>query len=111
MAQHFQPVIVSRSDDTDLGIAIDAIWQVMLRDKLQARPIDREHLVERMGLLAIIILGESVIAMVASLDHEHWNGYDMASASIGFLLIGAIWWVYFDSYVTAWIEIVYRQCW
>lgn len=81
-----------------LGIVLDALWQVFLRDKLNTRPIDRNHLVERMGLLAIIILGESVIAMVGSLDHEHWNTYDVASATTGFLLVGAIWWIYFDSF-------------
>ena len=80
------------------GMVVDALWQIFLRDKLNARPIDRNHLVERLGLLAIIILGESVIAMVASLDHDRWNIYDIASAATGFLLIGSIWWVYFDSF-------------
>lgn len=83
-----------------LGVLIDAGWQIALRDKLNARPVDRAHLVERIGLLAIIILGESIIAMVASLDHQAWNLLDIASASTGFLLIGAIWWIYFDSFST-----------
>ena len=82
------------------GIVIDVCWQVSLRNKLNARPIDRAHLVERIGLLAIIILGESVIAMVASLDHERWDILDISSATTGFLLIGAIWWIYFDSFPT-----------
>lgn len=81
-----------------LGIVVDAGWQIALRKKLHSRPIDRAHLVERIGLLAIIILGESVIAMVGSLDHEHWNMMDIVSAATGFLLIGAIWWIYFDSF-------------
>jgi len=80
------------------GILIDVSWQIRLREKLQAQPVDRAHLVERIGLLAIIILGESVIAMVASLSHEHWNLYDIVAAATGFFLIGAIWWVYFDSF-------------
>ncbi|MBE1286224.1 MAG: hypothetical protein GJ671_00690 [Alteromonadaceae bacterium] len=69
-------------------------------EKLNLHPIDRAHLVERIGRLAIIILGESVIAMVGSLDHERWNTMDIASAATGFLLIGAIWWSYFDSFPT-----------
>ena len=81
-----------------LGLAVDAGWQISLRRQLQFCPVDREHLVERMGLLAIIILGESVIAMVASLNHEVWDFMDIISAATGFLLIGAIWWVYFDSF-------------
>ena len=81
-----------------LGMAVDVIWQVAVRGKVATCPVDREHLVERIGLLAIIILGESIIAMVASLDHEEWNLMDMVSAGTGFLLIGAIWWIYFDSF-------------
>jgi low temperature requirement protein LtrA len=81
-----------------LGIVIDAGWQIALRKKLNSRPIDRAHFVERIGLLAIIILGESVIAMVGSLDHERWNTMDIVSAATGFLLVGAIWWIYFDSF-------------
>jgi len=81
-----------------LGILIDVLLQFRLRDKLHNKPLDRAHFVERIGLLAIIILGESVIAMVATLSHEHWNVFDIVSASTGFLLIGMIWWVYFDSF-------------
>lgn len=81
-----------------LGLLIDAGWQIAVRDKLSSRPVDRAHLVERIGLLAIIILGESMIAMVASLDHDNWNLPDVLSAATGFLLIGAIWWIYFDSF-------------
>jgi len=83
-----------------LGIAIDAGWQIKLRHKLKSRPIDRAHLVERIGLLAIIILGESIIAMVGSLDHGSWELVDIMSAAAGFLLIGTIWWIYFDSFPT-----------
>lgn len=81
-----------------LGMVIDVLLQFRLRVKLHNKPIDRVHFVERIGLLAIIILGESVIAMVASLSHEHWNAFDIASAVTGFLLIGMIWWIYFDSF-------------
>lgn len=80
------------------GIIIDVVLQIRLRDTLHKKPIDRTHFVERIGLLAIIILGESVIAMVASLSHEHWNALDVISAGTGFMLIGMIWWIYFDSF-------------
>lgn len=80
------------------GILVDVVWQVMLRKKLIVRPVDRNHLVERIGLLAIIILGESVIAMVASLSTPDWDFYDLLAATTGFFLIGSIWWIYFDSF-------------
>jgi len=81
-----------------VGIALDILLQFRLRVKLHNKPLDREHFVERIGLLAIIILGESMIAMVASLSHEQWNLSDIISASTGFVLIGMIWWIYFDSF-------------
>ena len=81
-----------------IGIALDILLQFRLRVKLHNKPLDRAHFVERIGLLAIIILGESMIAMVASLSHEQWNISDVISASTGFVLIGMIWWIYFDSF-------------
>lgn len=83
-----------------LGLMTEIIGQLALRHHAHSLPIDRPHLVERMGLLAIIILGESVIAMVASLDHSGWDLLDLSSAATGLLLIGAIWWIYFDSFPT-----------
>lgn len=61
-------------------------------------PVHRSHLVERIGLLSIILLGESVISLVSGLSGLEWNQYDMFAAVTGFLMIGAIWWIYFDSF-------------
>ncbi|MBE9399713.1 low temperature requirement protein A [Pontibacterium sp. N1Y112] len=80
------------------GIAVDMVWQIVLRHKAETRPIDRRHLVERVGLLAIIILGESVIAMVAALSDVSWQMTSITGAIVGFAMIGAIWWIYFDSF-------------
>ena len=60
----------------------------------------RSHLVERVGLLSIIILGESVISLVSGLSGLDWNQFDILAALTGFLMIGAIWWIYFDSFNT-----------
>ncbi|WNC67036.1 low temperature requirement protein A [Thalassotalea nanhaiensis] len=81
-----------------LGILIDVIWQIVLRNKTSKLPVDRVHLIERLGLLAIIILGESMIAMVGSLSDVSWQLNSVIGAVAGFALIGAIWWVYFDSF-------------
>lgn len=63
------------------------------------KPIHREHLVERIGLLSIILLGESVISLVGSLSNlEGRNQFDILAALTGFLMIGAIWWIYFDGF-------------
>ena len=61
-------------------------------------PCHRAHLVERVGLLSIILLGESVISLVGGLSGLTWNQFDLVAALTGFLMIGAIWWIYFDGF-------------
>ena len=83
------------------GIGTDMALQLLLRKKTKQFPVDRKHLVERIGLLAIIILGESVISMIGSLsDIEVWDSYAIAAAVTGFTMVWAIWWIYFDSFST-----------
>jgi len=82
------------------GIVFDMVLQIWLQKKTMTRPVDRRHLVERIGLLAIIILGESMIALVAALSEVDWHFYSVLGAVAGFALTGCIWWVYFDSFAT-----------
>ncbi|SEB79071.1 low temperature requirement protein A [Streptomyces sp. TLI_105] len=53
------------------------------------------HLVERVGLVVIIVLGESVLALITSTD-QHWTAAAGVTALLGFLLLAALWWSYFD---------------
>lgn len=81
------------------GIAIDMGLQFMLCEKTKQFPVDRKHIVERIGLLALIILGESVISMISGLSEIiDWNNYTIAAAVSGFTIVWAIWWIYFDSF-------------
>lgn len=83
------------------GIGLDMLIQLLLRHKTQQFPVDRKHLVERIGLLAIIILGESVISMIGSLaDIQVWDSHAIIAAVTGFTMVWAIWWIYFDSFST-----------
>ena len=79
------------------GILLEMGAVVLIGTKLDIVPIHRDHLVERIGLLSIILLGESVISLVAGLKGIEWSHLSTISALTGFLLIGAIWWIYFDS--------------
>ena len=54
------------------------------------------HFVERHGLLLIIALGESVIAVGSSLDSSSLGTGELVSAVLGLTLAGALWWLYFD---------------
>lgn len=81
------------------GIAVDMGAQLILRKKTRQIPVDRKHLAERIGLLVIIILGESVISMISSLSNiKVWDNFSIAAALTGFTMVWAIWWIYFDSF-------------
>ncbi|MBT8213277.1 MAG: low temperature requirement protein A [Acidimicrobiia bacterium] len=66
--------------------------------KLQARsPLSVSHLPERFGLFTILVLGESIAAVVAGLAHEGWVGQSVAAALLGVFLASGLWWLYFDN--------------
>ncbi|WP_017241920.1 low temperature requirement protein A [Streptomyces sp. SS] len=58
------------------------------------------HLVERVGLFVIIVLGESVLALITSTDHT-WTARAGVVAVLGFVLLATLWWSYFDFASTA----------
>lgn len=80
------------------GLFVEMLAFVWIASRYLTLPVHRSHLVERMGLLSIILLGETVISLVAGLRGIEWNGIAVMRALSGFLLIGAIWWIYFDSF-------------
>ena len=56
------------------------------------------HLPERMGLFIIIVLGESVLEVVAGV--QKWGEFDIYSMSIlglGLSIPFSLWWLYFDN--------------
>lgn len=73
------------------------IIQTTLNSKHSTKPVDKEHLVERIGLLAIVLLGESIISLSSGLSDVNWTILTIATGIMGFLIIAMIWWIYFDS--------------
>jgi low temperature requirement protein LtrA len=63
---------------------------------LPQAPVDPRHLPERFGLLTIIVLGESVFAVVLGVRDVSWEISPALAAGGGFLAAAAIWWIYFD---------------
>jgi low temperature requirement protein LtrA len=53
------------------------------------------HFAERFGLIVIIALGESIVAIGAGLEGEVDAGV-IAAAALGLILACALWWAYFD---------------
>ena len=82
-----------------LGIVFDlAAFILFLQRRLQIIPVHTEHLIERVGLLTIIILGESVSSLSAGLADISWTAKKLLTAATGFMMISGIWWVYFNSF-------------
>lgn len=82
-----------------LGILFDLVAFIcFLPRRLQGIPVHTEHLIERVGLLTLILLGESVISLSAGLANITWTVERLVTAATGFVTISSIWWVYFDSF-------------
>jgi len=80
------------------GILFDMAALVVLNRRLHVVPAHTAHLVERVGLLTIIMLGESVISISAALAGINWNRSNVIAAVSGFVMVSAIWWIYYDSF-------------
>lgn len=57
----------------------------------------QSHLPERFGLFTLIVLGESVVAVVSGVADQNWNIASMFSAFLGLSIAFSIWWIYFDN--------------
>jgi low temperature requirement protein LtrA len=55
------------------------------------------HLPERMGLFIIIVLGESVLEVVAGVQKLEFDIYSMLILGLGLSIPFSLWWLYFDN--------------
>jgi low temperature requirement protein LtrA len=93
------------------SLAFDApwayvVWGIALAVELSApvrawrflpdAPVDSRHLPERFGLLTLIVLGESVLAVVLGVSQVSWDARSAATAATGFTVAAALWWICFD---------------
>jgi len=62
-----------------------------------AVPPDAAHLPERFGLFTLILLGESVVAVMQGIEsQEDWSPAAAIAAFLGMSICFLIWWWYFD---------------
>jgi low temperature requirement protein LtrA len=62
----------------------------------RATPLDEGHLIERLGLLTIIVIGESFVKVSLVVSDGHLDGIDVLVLVALFVAVFAIWWAYFD---------------
>jgi low temperature requirement protein LtrA len=80
-----------------LALTIDLGAPLVSTRHLVEVPHDAAHLPERYGLFSIILLGESMVAVMTGMSHqEYWSPLAAASAVLGIALVFTIWWCYFD---------------
>jgi low temperature requirement protein LtrA len=79
------------------GIGFDVVMPLLAKKRLQAVPVHAHHLPERLGLLTIILLGESVLSLTNSFDALAWTPLSLAMAACGFILACSLWWLYFEN--------------
>ena len=79
-----------------LSLAIDLGTPLLSRTRIAQVPIHVSHVPERIGLFTIIVLGETVLAVVLGTSAVDWNLESALVAALGFVLGAAFWWLYFD---------------
>jgi low temperature requirement protein LtrA len=86
------------------GFAQGALWAVALAIDLGVSlvrgvsgfRVHAEHFVERYGLIVIIALGESIVAIGVGASGLTIGAGVVAAAVLGIALAAALWWAYFD---------------
>ncbi|MDZ5111590.1 low temperature requirement protein A [Pseudomonas putida] len=81
-----------------IGILLDILFPVFSWGTVKPLPAHTEHLTGRLGLLTLILLGESVFSLSGGLSSIQWDHYNVTTAITGFIMICSIWWIYFDSF-------------
>lgn len=80
-----------------IALTIDIATPLLTTPHLVRVPHDAAHLPERYGLFSIILLGESMVAVMTGMARqEYWSVGAASSAILGMALVFAIWWWYFD---------------
>lgn len=78
------------------GIAVEIALPLVLTRTANDAPLHVQHLPERFGLFVILVLGESVAAVVIGMSEADWRVPSVVVAAVGFVLTSALWWSYFD---------------
>jgi low temperature requirement protein LtrA len=79
-----------------LALAIEIAAPIVGWRLIPTGPVDPRHAPERLGLLTIIVLGESVFAVVLGVGDVNWSTGPIFAALGGFLCAAAFWWIYFE---------------
>jgi low temperature requirement protein LtrA len=80
-----------------IALAIDLATPWVMRIEQARVPFDVSHLPERFGLFTILVLGESIAAVVAGLAHISWGFAPTLTSALAVGVATSLWWLYFDN--------------
>jgi low temperature requirement protein LtrA len=78
------------------GLALELSMPLFAWRAVGAAAVNASHATERFGLFFIIVLGESIVAVVAGIAGTHFTAAASAVAISGFAIGLCLWWIYFD---------------
>ena len=78
------------------ALLVEGATPWIFRRAMASAPVHASHLPERFGLFTIIVLGESLVAVVVGLGDTDWQLRSGFVATAGFLIAALLWWLYFD---------------
>lgn len=78
------------------AVAIEIVLLSFLggRRKWLSETLNVEHLSERVGLLLVIVFGESILTIISELD-AHWTAASGLAAFLSFTAVSMLAWIYF----------------
>jgi low temperature requirement protein LtrA len=79
-----------------VAVATEVTAPVVATRRSAGLPLHLEHLPERLGLLVILVLGESIAAVAVGVQETHWERATVTVAVLGFVAAVSLWWTYFD---------------
>ncbi|MDJ0588539.1 MAG: low temperature requirement protein A [Pleurocapsa sp. MO_226.B13] len=80
-----------------LGLIVDFATPLTAGQRVAKVPPDMSHTTERIGLFTIIVLGESIVAVVGGVAEREWTPVGIAIALLGLSIAFSFWWMYFDT--------------
>lgn len=80
-----------------IGLIIDFATPLTAGKRVINVPPNLSHTTERIGLFTIIVLGESVVAVVGGVSEIEWNIAEISIALLGLAIAFSFWWMYFDT--------------
>lgn len=79
-----------------LALGIDLCIPPIAWRTLASAPVVVSHVTERFGTFFIIVLGESVVAVVAGVAGFEFSFQSWVVAGVCFVIALCLWWIYFD---------------